>query len=271
MKNQKHISKINLSKFTRANMRAWDQVAPKHQAAMLEKVKKLIAKGHPFLDRQNIQMLQALKIKNKSVAHLCCNSGVELITIAQLGAKNSIGFDFSAGFIDLAKNLSIAGHVKCDFIRANVYEIPPRFFNKFDFVFVSVGTLGWMPDLSGFFRFANRLLKKKGIIFLNDTHPVMNMMSIKKNHGAKPIYSYFRKLPIIETQGLDYIGNSKYKPFKKYWFQHTLSDIFESLLSEGFHLDRFLESPKDQSQDFKHLKNEKISLPMMMTILASKT
>lgn len=264
-------AKKSLSRFTKANMEAWDQVAPMHKRALPEKLAAALKGKRPFkFDEGELKLLKTLPVKGKAVAHLCCNSGIELISLERMGASRCVGFDISKEFVTIAKSMAELGRSKSAFVQSDVYEIPREYHGKFDIVFISVGTLGWMPDLERFLSVASKLLKSKGAIYINDTHPFMNMMSVEPKDGLTPQYSYFRKKPIIESQGLDYVGKKSYQSKRKYWFQHTLGELFAALAHSGFQLERFEESPRDKSHDFHHLEKGKVQLPMMMTIVARK-
>jgi hypothetical protein len=54
---------------------------------------------------------------------------------------------------------------------------------------VTIGVLGWLPDLDGFFGVVSRLLRRDGQLFLYDMHPILNMFEVDK--GLVVEASYF--------------------------------------------------------------------------------
>ena len=66
------------------------------------------------------------------------------------------------------------------------------------------------------------VLKPNGIFILSENHPITNSLALEsedefdKNNPGKFAYSYFKKEPWIETDGMDYVGNTRYtsKPLR---------------------------------------------------------
>src|SRR5258708_476228 len=143
------MKKIN---FIQANKLAWEEVAPFHAKQSLQKLLRDFKQpGFSCLDPIETQWLVEINIKGKAVAHLCCNNGQELLSIKNLGAGYCVGFDISENFIEQARQLAQAGHIDCEFIATDVHRIPSTYDKRFDLIYISIGALGWMPDLEAFF------------------------------------------------------------------------------------------------------------------------
>jgi ubiquinone/menaquinone biosynthesis C-methylase UbiE len=227
--------------------------------------------GHNCLSAAITQILKQIGLENKAVAQLCCNNGRELLSIKNLGAQRCVGFDISDNFIDQAQHLAEASSVAVEFVRCDVYDIPSFYDEDFDLVFISVGTLGWMPDLKAFFQVAQRLLKPDGWLVISETHPLLDMF--ESDDAATPPglqHSYFRTTPYVEDMGLDYIGSTVYHSSPSYWFHHKMSDIIDGCLSSSLTLRSFQEYDRDVSGIFAHFQKQHARLPLSYTLVAQK-
>jgi len=89
-------NQIASKKYTESNKAAWNEVMPLHQKAAKERWDNYFMQpGFVCLDENERGHLTRIGIKGKSVAHLCCNNGIELLSIKNLGAGDCFGFDLS--------------------------------------------------------------------------------------------------------------------------------------------------------------------------------
>jgi SAM-dependent methyltransferase len=146
-----------------ANRAAWNASAPHHRrAAWYEGILKGFAKpGHLCLDDILTGRLLALDVAGKDVAQLCCNNGREILSVKNLGAGTCVGFDQAGAFLEQAEEFRATGGIDCRFVETDVYRVPSDFDASFDIVLITIGVLGWMPDLPGFFAVASRLLRPR--------------------------------------------------------------------------------------------------------------
>ena len=68
------------------------------------------------------------------------------------------GFDLSSAAIEKARQLNSDLQFNCQFVEANVLDIPDKFTNKFDIVFLSYGCLVWLDDLNKWGRAGGRTI-----------------------------------------------------------------------------------------------------------------
>ena len=66
---------------------------------------------------------------------------------------------------------------------------------KFDIVFTSYGTVGWLPDMDKWATVVNHFLKPGGFFVFAEFHPVVWMMDYD---FQKIEFSYFNQGPIVE-------------------------------------------------------------------------
>ena len=111
---------------------------------------------------QQIELKEVSNVKGKTILHLQCHFGLDTLSWARLGAKVT-GVDFSEEGIKLAKSLSEELHIEAKFICSNIYDIENHINEKFDIVFTSYGTIGWLNDLQEWGRLISKYLKPGGL------------------------------------------------------------------------------------------------------------
>ena len=181
-----------------------------------------------------LDLLGQIGIKGKAVAHLCCNNGIELLSLKNLGANECIGFDISDLAIQEAQERAERCQIDCQYVRSDVYEIGPEYEDRFDVVYISSGGLGWLPDLTLFFARAAAMLGENGQVFIHEIHPFSEMLPFDDTEDVdilRIVEPYFKTEPYIDYGGLDYVGGTEYTSTKpQYWFVHKLSDILMALI-----------------------------------------
>ncbi|MED0673036.1 class I SAM-dependent methyltransferase [Aneurinibacillus aneurinilyticus] len=265
---------MSIKKYTEANRKAWNEVTPIHQQARnIDLKEKFSTKGFSLLDEVITEKLKEINIQDKTVAQLCCNNGIELLSIINLGAKSGTGFDISDYAIQEANELAQVSHLPCTFIRTDVYDIGKEHAGQYDLVYISIGALTWLPDLQRFFTIVSDLLKKEGMLLIYDMHPFLNMFAVKGEAEfeapLKVAFSYYKNDPWVSYEGIDYIGGTTYKSRPNYSFSHTLSSLLNSIMKSGIHIKEFSEYHHDISCLFGHLEEEN-KLPLSYILVGSK-
>ncbi|MFW9992137.1 MAG: class I SAM-dependent methyltransferase [Candidatus Odinarchaeota archaeon] len=264
---------MDRKEYTEANRIAWNESASVHKRLVFDKLLKNFQRpSYSCLDDIERRIISKIGLEGKNVAQLCCNNGRELLSIKNLGAERCVGFDISDDFIEQARQLANAGGIACEFVQTDVYDIPTDYDANFDLVYISVGALGWMPDLEKFFRVIKRLLKPFGWLFVYETHPMLDMFeSDCKDDPPKLEHSYFREKPYIEDTGLDYYGHTTYKSSPTYWFHHKMSDIIDACLKNRLELKSFQEYDHDITNEFAHFEKLAVKPPLSYTLTAQLT
>ena len=257
------------SDYTAANRLAWDQAAPVHAGHKLDEWLERFAKpDYSSLGEVATDFLRGIGVQGKAVAQLCCNNGRDLISIVRLGAKSGTGFDISAEFVAQGRHLATVAGVDCSFVAGDVYDIPASYDAAFDLAYVSIGALGWLPDLPAFFAIARRLLRPGGWLAIYEMHPILDVLEFEPGDPPPLRNSYFRTEPFRDSDGLDYFGGSRYDSAPTFWFYHKLSDVIQDCLDAGFRLHSFREYPHDISNVFAHLQQSSVPLPLCYTLTA---
>ncbi len=262
----------NIKSYTAANRKAWNQAAGYHKAhsQYQELLDNFAQPGYSRLDDVETEILLDIGIENKNIIQLCCNNGREILSVKNLGADRCVGVDQSEAFLQQAGELAAAGNIECEFIHSDVYELPESLNKEFDIAYLTIGVIGWMPDLDQFFKIIADLLKPVGVVFVYEQHPILNMFDDSDESVPPKIkYSYFRDEPWIETTGLDYFGDVEYESKPKYWFDHKLSDVIMACVSAGMFIDYFEEFSHDIGT-WKNFENQETQLPLSYSLVALK-
>jgi SAM-dependent methyltransferase len=269
-------SPMDIKKYTEANREAWNEVAPLHQKARKIDLKAEFRKaGFSTLDEFETRKLRELGIEGKRVAQLCCNNGRETLSLVSLGATSAVGFDISDAAIEEARKLAEISGLDCSFVRTDVYDIGDEYSDEFDLVYITIGSLYWLPDLDRFFGIVSRILTEDGTLMLYDSHPFLNMFETPGDPGydhgnpLKVVYPYFKKDPWTDTSGLDYLGGIQYEGKENYGFPHTLSEVFNAIVRSGIQIVELTEYPHDVSVCYKHLE-PKGELPLSYILIGRK-
>jgi len=255
-----------------ANRDAWNEAADRHRghaqyAALLQ---GFATPGFSVLDDTLTGRLQAIGLPGKAVAQLCCNNARELLSVKNLGTASVTGFDFSDAFLAQARELAAAGGLEAAFVQTEIARIPPAFDRRFDIALVTIGVLGWMPNLAEFFATARRILKPHGSLVVYEQHPILNMYDSRgRQQPPLPDESYFRAEPYRSDDGLDYWNEEAYEAQPCYWHFHKMSDIVMALLGAGFTLEDFEELPHNVG-DYYRFENQPQQLPLSYILVGRR-
>ena len=262
--------------YAERNREAWNEVAPIHRQHWKSDLRQAV-QSESFSTLSDIEraVFAKLSAQGKTVAQLCCNNGRELISVLKLGAESGTGFDISDEMIKEATLLGSLSHTRCEFVRTHIYDIGETYSGRFDIAYITIGSLGWFHDLDRFFAVVNHILRPGGHLFIYEMHPVLDMLALPgedaydPEHELRIAYSYFKSDPFVETNGLDYVGNTQYAAKPAYSFPHTISAVLTALLNSGLALREFTEYGHDISNSFAFLEKYHM-LPMCYTLLAQK-
>ncbi len=260
--------------YTEANRAAWNASAPYHRKSEgFERLLQAFAKlRYSHLDALATEELQALGVVGADVAQLCCNNGREILSIKNIGAGSCVGFDQSDAFLAQARHLAAAGNIDCTLVETDIYAIGEEYTAAFDIVVITIGVLGWMPDLPNFMAVAARLLRPGGALFIYEQHPIMVMFEpFETNNPHRLVHSYFKAEPFEETDAILYDGSTRPTVSSHYWFAYKMSDIIMACLGQGMTIERFREFPHNiSSAEFDVYNGQTAQLPQSYILIARK-
>ena len=227
-----------------ANRDAWDVSAKYHRdsAAWNQLVSRVANPTFSCLDVTVTGILDTIGVVGKSVAHVCCNNGSELISIKNMGAQECVGFDISQAFLAQASELAAIAQQEISFVESDANDLPKAYLGHFDIVMITIGTLGWFRSLDRFFASIHGILRPGGTICIYEMHPVLEMFEPDASDTTCIVHNYFREEPYVITKAITYDG-SQQNGSAAYWHFHTLSEIVSCLLDNGFSLTLFREFP----------------------------
>lgn len=213
-------------------------------------------------------------IQGKSVLHLQCHFGQDTLSLARMGASVT-GVDFSENAIDAARKLSNELSINAQFHCCDVYSSPNIISEKFDIVYTTYGTIGWLPDIQKWANVIAHFLKPNGKLIFVEFHPVVWMFDDDFSHVA---YNYFQEEAIIEEVSGSYADKSLQIMDTTITWNHGLSEVYQALQNAGLLVDHFSEypfSPYDCLKDLvevepnrfqvKHMVNK---IPMVYALTA---
>ena len=231
-------------------------------------------KGKTSLNEIELKLLG--DIKGKTILHLQCHFGQDTISLSRLGA-NVTGVDLSDKAIESAKQIAKDTHSNAKFICCDIYDLPNHLDEKFDIVFTSYGTIGWLPDLDKWAKIISKFLKPNGQFVFVEFHPVVWMFD---DNFDKIGYRYFNSGAIIETENGTYADKKAEITQSYVMWNHGLSEVLNNLISNGLEinsLDEFDYSPYNcfnktiefEPKKFRieHLNNK---IPMVYSIIATR-
>lgn len=215
-------------------------------------------------------------VRGRSVLHLQCHFGQDSISLARLGAKVT-GVDFSENAIEKANEIAKQTNTNIEFICCNVYDLPNHLTQKFDIVFTSYGTIGWLPDMDKWAGIIAHFLKPNGHFVFAEFHPVVWMYD---NDFKYVQYNYFKDEPIIEFENGTYADRNAEINGESISWNHSLSEVMNALILNGLLIKSFHEfdySPYSCFTNVVEFEKGKFriagfnnKLPMVYSILAQK-
>lgn len=258
-----------MKQITESNRQGWNARSSLHKG-QVDKVVEALKQPEKFRhDAVEQKVWENIGIEGKAVVQLCCNNGKDILKLKAKGAGQCLGVDISDDFIRQANEIAERSKVDCEFLRSDVYEIPEIYFGQFDVVLLTVGTLGWMPDLPLFFDVCKRLLKPKGKIFIYEIHPYIEVFNPDSPFDKPELeLSYFREEPYESEDESDYLTGERYESPKTYWFIHRISEVFTSLLSLGFTVTHFDEYKHSVTPELAKFEKCKQNIPLSYSMIA---
>ncbi len=260
---------INRAEYTIANKAYWNEIASVHQESYVNNlILRVSQPNFTTFDVVEQHLFEKINLSGKSVAQICCNNARELISVKKAGAGRCVGFDISDEFIKQGERLKQAAGVEIELVCSDIYDLDNSYNNQFDLLYITIGVLGWLPDLETFFAILVRLLKPGGQILIYESHPVLELF--EEDSGGTIRNDYFNKKPYFEEDGNDYMNPNEIIKSPCYWFHHPLSEILGSLIEHGFNITHFDEYAHDISNRAAFLSEQESRPPMCFSLIASK-
>jgi SAM-dependent methyltransferase len=191
-------------------------------------------------------------VEGLRVLHLQSHLGDDSIAIAQRGAAEVVGVDFSPPAVAAATALAAeCGAWQVRFVESDLYAAPQALPGReagFDLVFTTWGTIGWLPDIRAWAGVVAHFLKPGGSLYFADAHPAAQVFDGGTEEGeAQPAWfvPYFEREPILYDDAVDYAeGAARLANSRTVVWMHPLAEILGALRAAGLRLDWLQEHPR---------------------------
>jgi SAM-dependent methyltransferase len=218
-------------------------------------------------------------VEGLTLLHLQCHFGMGTLSWARVGATVT-GLDFSSVAIDEAIGLAERSHLstKSTFICANVYDaVEALRGRRFDIVYVSLGSLCWLPNIEQWASVVSQVLKVGGRLYLHDVHPFTFCFD---EEGNEIVYGYFEEpeRPLVSDESYTYTDGRPLAHTRTYEWSHSLGEIVSALRKNGLDLDSLAEHDWTVFKQFAWLEETSTGLwivpanrpriPLTFTLLA---
>ncbi len=227
--------KLSETDYFNQNMQCWDDRVPIHVKSDFYDLDGFL-KGASALTEIEQEYLG--NVSGQRMLHLQCHFGMDTLSMSRMGA-NCVGIDFSNKAITEARSLNELTGQRAEFYESNVYDVLELGLGKFDKVFTTYGTIGWLPNLDLWAKIISLSLIKNGELYFCDFHPVLYMFDFNSNQLA---YSYFNTgQPYSEDESGSYADRNYTKSMVSHFWSHSLDEIISNFLKHGLQITFFKE------------------------------
>lgn len=216
------------------NRESWNNKTATHLQSDFYDLKGFLA-GKTSLKSIELELLG--DVRGKSILHLQCHFGQDSLSLGRMGAQVT-GVDLSDRAIEQARLLAEKTQIEANFICCDLYDLPRHLDEKFDVVFTSYGTIGWLPNLDRWARLIASYLKPNGQFIFAEFHPVVWMFDDQFRQIA---YNYFNSGAIVETETGTYADREAPISQEFVCWNHSLGEVITSLIENKLVLNTFNE------------------------------
>ena len=235
----------NPLEYIEINRKSWNKRTEYHLASDFYDNDTFI-KGRSSLN--DIELALLTDLNNKKVLHLQCHFGQDSISLSRLGAQVT-AVDLSDKAITEARKLAKQTHQNVTFINCDIYDLEKHLDEKFDIIYTSYGTIGWLPDLNKWAYIISQFLKPKGKLIFVEFHPVVWMFDDDFKSIA---YHYFNVKPIIETETATYADKNADIDLECVTWNHNMAEVVNCLIDNGMQINSLQEFDYSPYDCFKH-------------------
>lgn len=226
------------------NKHLWNEKTKIHIESDFYEMKKFLG-GKNSLKPIELELLG--NIEGKKILHLQCHFGQDTLSLARMGAQVT-GLDISNVSIDKARELNNQLGLDAEFVCCDVYSAKEFIQEKFDIVFTSYGTIGWLPDMDKWADIVTHFMKPNGKFIFVEIHPTVWMYDAD---FKELMFSYFNVETIAEMSPGTYADQEADIALQEIGWNHPLSEVFSALMKKGLMLNHFEEFDYSPHNCFK--------------------
>lgn len=255
------------------NKAAWDASAALHKDTATWKalLQSVAEPGFSCLDPTITDLLQSVGVAGKTVVQIGCNNGRESLSLFGLGAREVVGVDQSTAFLAQARELADVSPHNPQFIEADIHHLPERLLGRFDIALVTIGVLGWMPDVALFMQHVASTLTPGGTLVIYETHPFLEVFDPQAANPLLPASSYFQRDPFVLQASIVYEGLTEVPGPTSYWYVHTLGSVVSAAIAAHLQIEHLREYPHSNREElYDQYEHQPAQLPLCFTLTAIK-
>lgn len=183
------------------------------------------------------------RLDGLDVVHLQCHIGTDTVSLARIGARSTVGLDFSPGAVAAGRRLAARAGNDVRFVEADVYDaVQVLGAQSADLVYTGIGAICWLPDIRRWAQVIAGLLRPGGRLFMREGHPMLWTLSDPREDGLLVVeYPYFETEGVVFTEETTYGGEGLLASPDQVSFNHGLGEIFAALRDAGLALTAFEE------------------------------
>ncbi|OBZ92740.1 hypothetical protein ADU59_25550 [Pararhizobium polonicum] len=224
-----HITETNRNAWNAQRFDAWVAAfgSPEAEAA------KIVAEPERVLRRLSPYLGD---VAGKRICNVQGSHGRVAVALARLGAELLV-IDFSEENRRFALALAKAAGVTIDYALCDIMEADNLGrAHTFDVLVLELGILHYHQDLDRFFATMRKLATDRGMLLLNEFHPVQ-----RKLFWADGPHDYFQTdLIEADVPNPDIAGASLGRCLYRFW---TMGDVLTAIIKAGFTITRLEEHP----------------------------
>lgn len=175
------------------------------------------------------------RLDGLDVVHLQCHIGTDTVSLSRLGARTTVGLDFSGSAIREARRLADRVAAAVEFVEGDAHDAVGLLgAERFDLVYTGIGALCWLPDVRAWAAVVAGLLRPAGRLFIREGHPVLWALSDPRPDGL-----FVMEYPYFENEGVRFVEEETYGGVGSVGapdmvcFNHGLGEIFTALKDAG--------------------------------------
>ncbi len=242
----------DIKQYFKTNATTWNKKVEIHAASSFYDLNGF-KKGASSLNQYELEALG--DVTGKTLLHLQCHFGMDTLSWSRMGAKCT-GVDLSDQGIKLAKQLNTELQLDASFTCCNVLDTAIYIKDTFDIIYTSYGVIGWLPDLKPWGRMIAERLKKGGVFYIIEFHPIAWMFDYQKEKPSIT-YGYSQKEVIYEEYKGTYADTNADMISKEYGWNHGLGEVVSSLSEAGLTIEYLREYDASPYNIFpKMIKNK---------------
>ncbi|MEP6650225.1 MAG: class I SAM-dependent methyltransferase [Lapillicoccus sp.] len=234
--------------YLRANRANWDDRAAIHAASPEYDVQSFLDDPEHLSGVVRFDQARIGDVAGLDGVHLQCHIGTDTLSLARLGARMT-GLDLSPQSVAEARRLAAAARADVDYVISDVYNAPAALGGRtFDFTYVSLGAISWLPSVDRWAEVVAAVLRPGGRLFIRDTHPMLDTMEPDPVTGKPvPSFPYFEhRDPVVWDEDVTYVRPSHDSDHtithtETHTWSHGLGETVTAVMRHGLVLTMFEE------------------------------